>query len=133
MHHQPIDPAPLLARLVPRIQETHPNLSELGATELATYIIEGLEPQARAVLDGRTRAQNSAGFLKAYNAAQQLATDAIPRKLFAKMRDQLLLALIVRAGGEVGISVAEIDATGGLFLSMVATVTGFTFTVHNKS
>ena len=47
-------------------------------------------------------------------------------------KDQLLLALIRRLGGNVSIPVAEVDQTGGFVLSMRIVDNVFIFTLENK-
>lgn len=48
------------------------------------------------------------------------------------MKDQLLIVLIERAGGEAAVSVAEIDATGDRNLVMSLQGTWFHFAVRPK-
>lgn len=67
------------------------------------------------------------------NAEMQAAVDPDLRALIEAMKDQLLMVLINRLGGEVMVPVEEIDGTGGLLLLMeVHAPSHFVFKVRRK-
>ncbi len=52
--------------------------------------------------------------------------------LIEEFKDQLLIVLINRLGGNITIPVAEIDATGGFLLSLNAVGSAFNFSISKK-
>lgn len=69
---------------------------------------------------------------KGYRATQEDATDLLAHELLQSMRDQLLIVLIQRLGGEITVQPSEIDATGNLILTLKVDG-GFMFGVAKKN
>ena len=63
-----------------------------------------------------------------------MARDEAPlhAALLDDLKDQLLLVLIRRLGGDVSIPVSEVDDTGGVLLMMSVTGNTFNFSVRQK-
>lgn len=68
----------------------------------------------------------------AANAAAQALADPEARALIEAMKDQLLLVLVQRLGGEIRIPVSEVDDTGGLLMGIRVEGRDFIFTVTRK-
>lgn len=52
--------------------------------------------------------------------------------LIDDLKDQLLIVLVNRLGGNITIPVAEIDGTGGFLLSLNAVGSAFNFSISKK-
>lgn len=68
----------------------------------------------------------------AANAAAHALADPEARALIDAMKDQLLLVLVQRLGGEIRVPVAEVDGTGGLLMSLGIDGSDFIFKVTRK-
>lgn len=104
-----------------------PNMPDLE--DVASEILDAISPRSLELLAERGREQRA----EEYSHAQAALTDPAARKLVQQMRDQLLIVLIGRAGGKVGVSVDEVDATGDRYLSMEIDGRTFNFTVVKKN
>lgn len=119
----------LAEQFVASLKGRFPMFSDGTARELALSFLDSIEPASLELLN----TSHQRGRAEDYDAAQAGTTDPLARRLIGQMRDQLLIALIVRAGGEIKVPVKEIDATGGYFMTMRVDGRAFIFTVEKRS